>query len=203
MFFRILVVSEERNLGGSEVKSKQPQKLPLDFLDQIKLQLDELSRAKQESEKKAEEYLDKLRRLQADMDNLQKMTKRQVETITKQASESLLQKLLPIIDALQQAGKIAHENSALPPEEIAVGLNMLQKQLTDVLRSEGLEQIPSEGRPFDPAKHEAINYVETDEVPENTVIEELRHGYMLNGTVIRPSLVVVSRAKSAEKLPPS
>lgn len=202
MFFRILVVSEEGNLGGSEVKSKQPQKLPLDFLDQIKLQLDELSRAKQESEKKAEEYLDKLRRLQADMDNLQKMTKRQVETITKQASENLLQKLLPIIDALQQAGKIAHKNSALPPEEIAVGLNMLQKQLTDVLRSEGLEQIPSEGRPFDPAKHEAVNYVETDEVPENTVIEELRQGYMLNGTVIRPSLVVVSRAQAMGKTAP-
>ena len=198
MFFRILVTSEEAGLKGNA----KPTQKQLDFFDQIKLQLDELSRAKQESEKKAEEYLDKLRRLQADMDNLQKMTKRQVETITKQASESLLQKLLPIIDALQQAGKMAHENNALPPEEIAVGLNMLQKQLTDVLRSEGLEEIQSEGRPFDPAKHEAVNYVETDEVPENTVIEELRHGYTLNGTVIRPSLVVVSRAKPAEKLPP-
>src|SRR5208282_1189809 len=172
---------------------------PLDFFDQVKLQLDELSKAKEESEKKAEEYLDKLRHLQADMDNLQKITKRQVETITKQASENLLQKLLPIIDALQQAGKIAHTNNPLPPEEIAVGLNMLQKQLTDILRGEGLDEIPSTGRPFDPARHEAVNYIETDEVPENTVIEELRTGYTLNGTVIRPSLVVVSRPKTTQK----
>ena len=178
--------------GGAKSK-------PLDFFDQVKLQLDELSKAKQESEKKAEEYLDKLRHLQADMDNLQKITKRQVDTITKQASENLLQKLLPIIDALQQAGKIAHTNNSLPPEEIAVGLNMLQKQLTDILRGEGLEEIPSKGRAFDPARHEAVNYIETDEVPENTVIEELRRGYTLNGTVIRPSLVVVSRPKAAQK----
>ena len=176
----------------SSAKSK-----PLDFFDQVKLQLDELSKAKEESEKKAEEYLDKLRHLQADMDNLRKITKRQVDTITKQASEGLLQKLLPIIDALQQAGKIAHTNNHLPPEEIAVGLNMIQKQLTDILRGEGLEEIPSTGKPFDPTRHEAVNYVETDEVPENTVLEELRRGYTLNGTVIRPSLVTVSRSKSA------
>jgi len=177
---------------NSHAKSK-----PLDFFDQVKLQLDELSKAKEESEKKAEEYLDKLRHLQADMDNLRKITKRQVDTITKQASEGLLQKLLPIIDALQQAGKVAHANRSLPPEEIAVGLNMIQKQLTDVLRGEGLEEIPSTGKPFDPTRHEAVNYVETDEVPENTVLEELRRGYTLNGTVIRPSLVTVSRSKSA------
>jgi len=176
----------------SSAKSK-----PLDFFDQVKLQLDELSKAKEESEKKAEEYLDKLRHLQADMDNLRKITKRQVDTITKQASEGLLQKLLPIIDALQQAGKIAHTDNPLPPEEIAVGLNMIQKQLTDILRGEGLEEIPSTGKPFDPTRHEAVNYVETDEVPENTVLEELRRGYTLNGTVIRPSLVTVSRSKSA------
>jgi molecular chaperone GrpE len=178
----------------SRAKSK-----PLDFFDQVKLQLDELSKAKEESEKKAEEYLDKLRHLQADMDNLRKITKRQVDTITKQASEGLLQKLLPIIDALQQAGKIAHTDGPLPPEEIAVGLNMIQKQLTDILRGEGLEEIPSTGKPFDPTRHEAVNYVETDEVPENTVLEELRRGYTLNGTVIRPSLVTVSRSKSAQK----
>jgi len=176
---------------NSHAKSK-----PLDFFDQVKLQLDELSKAKEESEKKAEEYLDKLRHLQADMDNLRKITKRQVDTITKQASEGLLQKLLPIIDALQQAGKVAHANRSLPPEEIAVGLNMIQKQLTDILRGEGLEEIPSLGKPFDPTRHEAVNYVETDDVTENTVLEELRRGYALNGTVIRPSLVTVSRSKS-------
>jgi molecular chaperone GrpE len=186
-------------MDATKTQQKSSQKA-LDFFEQVQLELEELSRAKQESEKKAEEYLDKLRRLQADMENLQKITKRQVESITKQASENLLQKLLPVVDALDQAGRIAHENKALPPEEIAVGLNMLSKQLTEVLHAEGLEEIVSLGKPFDPSKHEAVNYIEVDDVPENTVTEEVRKGYLLNGRVIRPSLVVVSRAKeSVEK----
>ncbi len=189
---------EPFGMGAGKAQQK-PSREPLDFFEQVQLELDELSRAKQESEKKAEEYLDKLRHLQADMENLQKITKRQVEAITKQASESLLQRLLPIVDALEQAGRIAHANKVLPPEEIAVGLNMLLKQLTDVLHAEGLEGILSVGKSFDASRHEAVNYVETDEVPENTVTEEVRKGYMLNGRVIRPSLVVVSRARVSHK----
>lgn len=168
----------------------------MDFIDQFRGQLDELAREKQQSEKKAAEYLDKLQRLQADMENLQKITKRQVETVTRQASEVLLLKLLPILDALQQAAKMAHSTNKLPPEEIAIGLNMLLKQLTDVLRTEGLEEILAVGQPLDPERHEAVSYVETEDAPENTVMEEVRRGYLLNGKVIRPSLVVVNKPKA-------
>lgn len=171
----------------------------LDFIDQFRAQLDELAREKQQSEKKAAEYLDRLQRLQADMENLQKITKRQVETVTRQASEGLLLKLLPILDALQQAARMAHSNEHLPAEEIAVGLNMLLKQMTDVLRSEGLEEISAVGQPLDPERHEAVSFVETDDAPENTVMEEVRRGYLLNGRVIRPSLVVVSKPKASKE----
>lgn len=171
---------------------------PPDFIDQFRAQLNELVQEKEETERKAAEYLDKLRRLQADMENLQKITKRQVETVTKQASEGLLLKLLPILDALQQAGNMAHSGNQLPEEEIAVGLKMLFKQLTEVLRTEGLEEILAVGQSLDPEKHEVVSFVETDETPENTVIEEVRKGYLLNGKVIRPSLVVVSRPKASK-----
>ncbi len=78
-------------------------------------------------------------------------------------------------------------------DETAVGLRMLQKQLTEVLQSEGLEEIAAVGKPLDPELHEVVSYVETDEKPENIVVEEIRRGYILNGKVIRPSLVVVSK----------
>lgn len=171
-------------------------------LQQIRKELDELTRQKEQSDKKAAEYLDRLQRLQADMENLQKITKRQLDAVTKHASERLLVNLLPILDALQQAGKMVHSNDSLPPEEIALGLKMLHKQLTEVLNSEGLEEIPAVGHPLDPELHEVVSYVETDNKPESTVVEEIRKGYALNGKVIRPSLVVVSKPRTPGEKPP-
>jgi molecular chaperone GrpE len=127
------------------------------------------------------------------MENVQKITRRQVQEVTSQASERLLAKLLPSLDSLQQAVNVATSGNPLLPEETAVGLRMLQKQLTEILQSEGLEEITAVGKPLDPELHEVVSYVETDEKPENTVVEEIRRGYTLNGKVIRPSLVVVSK----------
>lgn len=171
---------------------------PLDFLEQFRNQVDDLSREREQSEKKAAEYLDKLKRLQADMENLQKITKRQIDTVTKQASESLIVKLLPIVDALQQAGRVTHSNNSLSSEEISVGLKMLLNQLMDVLKTEGLEAIPSVGQALNTEKHEVVGYVETDKVPENTVMEEVRMGYTLGSRVLRPSLVTVSKPKTSK-----
>jgi len=80
-----------------------------------------------------------------------------------------------------------------------MGLKMLQEQLAQVLETEGLEEIDAEGGPLDPELHEVVSYVETDEKPENTVLEEIRKGYTLNGKVIRPSLVVVSKKPRTSK----
>lgn len=177
-------------------KAEKPQSI-----QQIQKELDEVAKQKEQSERRAAEYLDRLQRLQADMENLEKITKRQLDTVTRQASERLLVKLLPILDALQQAGEIAHSGNSLPPDEIALGLNMLHKQLTEVLYTEGLEEIPTVGRPLDLERHEVVSYMETDDKPENTVVEEVRKGYILNGQVVRPSLVVVSKPKTPKEKP--
>ena len=179
--------------GASEEPVEKKDEEPKDETEELRKQLHEAVQRKADSEKKAAEYLDRLKRLQADMENIQKITKRQVEKVTSQASERLLLKLLPSLDALRQAVKIASSNDSLPRDEIAVGLKMLQEQLAEVLETEGLEEIPAEGSPLDPELHEVVSYVETDEKPENTVLEEVRKGYRLNGKVIRPSLVVVSK----------
>jgi molecular chaperone GrpE len=181
-----LPTGRDKNTEGSEAKL-------LDFLDIVRNHLEELAKQKEQSEKKAADYLDKLQRLQADMENLQKITRRQVETVIKQASEGLLIKLLPILDALQQATNIAHSDNQLPKGEMAAGLKMLLKQLIDVLGTEGLEEIPAVGHQFDPTKHEVVSFVEKDDISENTIMEEIRKGYLLNGKVIRTSLVVVSK----------
>jgi len=178
---------------GSEVPPQPRPEKSKDEVGELQKQLQDAMRQKAEIEKKAADYLDRLKRLQADMENIQKITKRQLETVTSQASERLLLKLLPSLDALSQAVKIASSNDSLPRDEIAVGLKMLQEQLSQVLETEGLEEIPAEGETLDPELHEVVSYVETDEKPENRVLEEVRRGYKLNGKVIRPSLVVVSK----------
>jgi len=181
--------------------SSHPGNLPDNQAEQLRAQLKEANKLKQESEKKAEEYLDRAKRLQADMENLQKITKRQIESITRQAAERLMVKLLPSIDALKEAERLASSEKSLPREEVAVGLKMLQQQLSDVLRSEGFEEIAAVGQKLDPEKHEVVSYVETDEKPENTILEEIRKGYTLNGRVIRPSIVVVSKKPHSNEEP--
>jgi len=179
----------------------EPSESQEDSLEELRARVVELEKAKKASERKAAEYKDKLTRLQADMENLQKITKRQVEAVTKQASESLIVKLLPILDSLHKAEEIAHSGKELPAEEMAVGSAMLRKQLAEVLEAEGLTEIPAVGQTLDPELHEAVSYVETDDASENTVAEEIRKGYILNGKVIRASLVVVNRRKNSQDEP--
>jgi len=170
-------------------------------IQQVRKDLEEVTKQKEQSERKAADYLDRLQRLHADMENLQKITKRQVDTVTRQASERLLVNLLPVLDALQQAGKLAQSGDSMPTDEVGVGLKMLRQQLAEVLFAEGLEEIPTEGDPLDPDRHEVVGYLETDDKPENIVVEEVRKGYFLNGKVIRPSLVIVTKAKRPEARP--
>lgn len=181
-----------------EPKTQQDSKEQSDeTILRLQSQLKELDKARQENERKAAEYFDKLQRLQADMENLQKITKRQIETITNQASRDLTLKLLPILDAFRQAGEFARGNESLSPEEIAVGLDMLYRQLLDVLKAVGVEEITAVGQPLDPERHEVVNSVERDDAPENTVVEEVRKGYQLNGKVLRTALVVVAKPKNS------
>ena len=179
--------------GASEETVNKEDEEPKEEIEELQKQLQDVVKRNAENEKKAAEYLDRLKRLQADMENIQKITKRQLEKVTSQASERLLLKLLPSLDALREAVRIANSNDSLPRDEVAMGLKMLQEQLAQVLETEGLEEIDAEGELLDPELHEVVSYVETDEKPENTVLEEIRKGYTLNGKVIRPSLVVVSK----------
>jgi len=167
----------------------------------MRKELEQAIEAKEQSEKKAADYLDRLQRLQADMENLQKITKRQIDTVTKRASERLLVSLLPVLDTLEQAGKLTQSGDSMPTDEIGVGLRMLHQQLAEVLYAEGLEEIPTVGGLLDTERHEVVGYLETDDRSENTIVEEVRKGYFLNGKVIRPSLVIVTKAKRPKVRP--
>ena len=112
------------------------------------------------------------------------------EDLCKYASEQLVLKLLPVLDNFERA--LEAEGDSL--KDYKSGVEMIYRQFQDVLSLEGVEAIPAVGEPFDPVKHEAVFREESEEYPENTIIEELRRGYVLKDKVIRPSMVKVTKS---------
>ena len=151
----------------------------------------------EEKSKLCDERHDQLLRLHAEFDNFKKRTAREYESLTKFANKRLIGEMLPVIDNFKRAVDSADKVSNI--NDLKNGIKLVLKQFEDILRQNGLEEIGSDGTQFNPDKHEAVIQVETDEHPEDTVIEEVRTGYRLHGNVIRPSLVKVSKKISKNK----
>ncbi|MCJ7560776.1 nucleotide exchange factor GrpE [Candidatus Bathyarchaeota archaeon] len=140
--------------------------------------------------KRSEEYLTRLKYLQADFENLKKRFDRQTEQVKNYCTERLVIELLDVVDELELALKTAQ--SATSPQPLIEGVEMTLKKLRKVLEQEGVSPIECEGKPFDPSRHNAIAAVERDDVEECIVAEEVRKGYIMKDKVIRPSIVKVA-----------
>ncbi len=133
--------------------------------------------------------LDRLARSQAEFDNARKRAAREQQEFREYALADALKALLPILDSFERALKVgAGEQS-----EFHSGVELIYKQLQDALAKLGLRAVPAKGKPFDPHVHEAIEMVDTTDVPDHEVIEELQHGYKLKERLLRPAMVRVAR----------
>lgn len=142
---------------------------------------------------KAKETYDQLLRTMADFENFRKRTTRERQDAVKFANESLLQKLIPVIDNFDMAiaaAAASHQGSA---QSLQTGVNMILSQLRSTLTEAGLEEIDATGKPFDPNLHEAVSQHETSEVPEGHVAQQLRKGYRLRERLLRPATVIVAK----------
>lgn len=142
-----------------------------------------------EAHRLAEERLDQLKRLKADFENSKQRMIREQTEIVERASRRIVERMLPVLDDFERSLHAAREHGG--DDGIVRGVELVLKQLHDVLVSEGLERIDAEGRPFDPYEHEAMSS-HAGEVDEPTVLEVVRPGYRLKGRTIRPALVRVS-----------
>lgn len=158
----------------------------------VALELKEVREALAAKTAEAKELLDKLKRSYADLDNFRKRWRREQEELTKFASEKLVCALLPVLDSFENALKAQDEGKETP---FFKGVEMIYRQLEEVLKKEGLTSLNPMGEPFDPYYHEALMMVDTEDYPPQTVVEVLRKGYALNQKVIRPALVKVSTRK--------
>lgn len=147
-----------------------------------------------EERKKSEEYLTRLKYLQADFENYLKRVKREIEEAIDISKGKLIQKLLNIIDNLELALKTSSESKDF--EALIRGVELTLNELKSILEEEGLTSIKALGEKFNPNFHEAIGHIEVSDPPEGIVVEELRKGYIFKGKVIRPSMVKISKLKA-------
>ena len=142
-------------------------------------------------EREAEEWRDRCLRTAAEMENLRRRAQREAEEDRKRGNERLISELLPALDNFSRALESADQTSHR--EALKTGVELIYRQLSDVLSRQGLERIEALGQPFDPNQHEAIMQVEPQEGQNpHEVVEELRAGFRLNDRVIRPTLVKVT-----------
>jgi len=149
----------------------------------------ELAVCREEVEKQKDLYL----RNRAENENFRRRMQREKEELAKFANESILREILPVIDNLERAVNHAKENEG-DASTLVEGVEMTLSQFQGVLSKFNVSVVDAKGTPFDPACHEAMGQIERDDCDANTVVEVMQGGYMLNGRLLRPALVMVSKA---------
>ncbi|MCI0748207.1 MAG: nucleotide exchange factor GrpE [Verrucomicrobia subdivision 3 bacterium] len=171
--------------GGHQTEAVAVHPLTEEELEQLKVQA-----------AKSDEYWDQLLRTAADLDNFKKRAAREKQEAIRYANESLLQKLIPVLDNFEMAlaaVSTAAGAEAGTAESLQTGVSMIQQQLKQALSDAGLEEINAANLAFDPNYHEAVSQQESAEVPEGHVLQQLRKGYKLKDRLLRPATVIVAK----------
>lgn len=140
--------------------------------------------------KKMEEYMNGWKRAKADYINLKKDSEKKQMEMMQFANASLILQILPIYDNFKLAWK--HIPDDQKKSDWMIGLEQIKKQMTDFLKQLGIDEIKTEGEKFDPEKHEAVGKEKKDGVEADTIIEEVKPGYMMHDKVLDPAKVKVA-----------
>ena len=149
-----------------------------------------LAAAKSEAEK----YRDMALRAEAEMQNLRRRSERDVQNAHKFGAERLIQNLLPVVDSLEKAVEASQQAETAEDDPQLEGLKLCLKLFTDVLTKEGIEVVDPLGQPFDPNVHEALSMIENPDMEPNSVMAVIQKGYRLHERLVRPAMVMVSKA---------
>ncbi len=132
--------------------------------------------------------LDRLARMQAEFENVRRRNIKEQQDFRDYAAADTIKSLLPVLDSFERA-----LDTKADAAEFRNGVDLIYKQLQSTLARLSLQPIPAKGEPFNPHLHEAIEMVETDDVPDHQVIEELQRGYKLKERLLRPAMVKVAK----------
>ncbi|HEC29652.1 MAG TPA: nucleotide exchange factor GrpE [Gammaproteobacteria bacterium] len=152
----------------------------------------------EDARNKADSHWNDLLRTRAELENLKKRHSRDLENAHKFGLEKFIRELLPVWDSLAM-GSSAAQDEGVEMEKIREGMDLTLKMMSDAMEKFNLEEINPEGEVFDPELHQAMSMLETSDTEPNTVMNVFQKGYLLNGRLIRPAMVVVAKATSQQK----
>jgi len=150
--------------------------------------IEDLEKEIEEKDQKIDHYYSQMQRLQADFENYKKRTEKEMNEHIKYANEKLILKLIDSYEDLERALKSADNG-----ENLKEGVELIFKNLKEVLKKEGLSEIPTEGERFDPYKHEALMTESHEDYENGEITETLARGYTLNSRVIKCAMVKVCK----------
>lgn len=159
-----------------------------DDLKEKEESIEDLNKQIEEKDQKIDDYYSQMQRLQADFENYKKRTDKNMEEYMKYANEGLILKIIDIYEDLERALKSDEKG-----ENLKEGVELIYKNLKDVLEKHGLTEIPAEGEKFDPFKHEALMTENHEDYESGVVTEELAKGYTLKDKVIKCAMVKVCK----------
>jgi molecular chaperone GrpE len=177
-------------------------------VESLKAQL-EFSQAKaretmerlRETHERTKDAQERTIRAAADLENYRKRAQKEKEEVQRFGSEKLLKDLLPVLDNLDRALDAASKSPDI--DSFQKGVAMTRKSFEDALGRHGVKAFSAKGQPFDPRMHEAIQQVETADVPQGHVVFEVVRGFFLNERLVRPAMVVVARAPAVAEPAPA
>jgi len=181
--------STEKKIS-KEIDSDKDNKKTGDPLKEMEARLESL-------EKEGKESYDRFLRVSAEFENYKKRAAREMNDFRKFANESFIKAMLPVVDNLDRAIE-SSSNDDHAQNSVLEGVNMTLKEILKVFEQFNVKPFESLGKAFDPALHQAVMQEETNDHPENTVLNELQKGYMMHDRLLRPAMVVVSKTKEPE-----
>lgn len=176
----------EENVTNEEVENKDNDNKETN--EKIKEEVkEEKVEVKDEKTNEIDELNDRYKRLFAEFENYKKRT--QKESLSKRAeiTADVVTSILPIVDNLEKAVEVKIENNSYQE-----GIKLILRQLSDVLKKFGMEEIETVGQQFDPELHEAVSHIEDSEKGQNEIVQEYRKGYKIGTKVVRHAMVVVA-----------
>jgi molecular chaperone GrpE len=157
------------------------------------VELERLQQALAEAEERSKSHWEQYLRAVADLDNVRKRAQRDIEAANRYGLEKFAAELLPVQDSLQLAVENAQKTSDV--RSLVQGQEATLKLLTKALEKIGIAAIDPRGQPFDPARHEAMLAQESNTAEPNSVLQVVQPGYELNGRLLRPARVIVSKGR--------
>ncbi|WP_225639397.1 nucleotide exchange factor GrpE [Candidatus Profftia sp. (ex Adelges kitamiensis)] len=185
----------ENGQGQQQVISQPNAVNTVSALDEHNKLITELEKKLQESSQRERDYF---LRSRAEIDNIRRRTAQDLEKVHKFALEKFTNELLPVIDNLERSVELTG-SSNLNIVTMIEGLELTLKSMLEAIRKFGVEQINTVNVPFNPEIHQAMTLIESDQHEPNHVMMVMQKGYTLNGRLIRPAMVTVSKVKSDEE----